>query len=236
MYRMIIEHPKWITADRLARINRPRRGHMGRIYRVVPEDRPARPIAESRARRRRPNLVAALDSPGGWQRDWCNSCSSQRGDKSVIPALVRRWRARMHAAGERACRRCARSMDSKGSTPAILAKALHDKHPGVRRNAVRLCEASAQIRRRSWAERIAVTGRRCRSAGSPAGRLHAGRVGRSGVRRCDRPNCPGQSAGTVYFCGRDELGHAKGNLGAGRRDGGAFDPREQRRRPSCIAT
>ena len=44
MYRMIIEHPKWITADRLARINVRAGDTMGRIYRVVPDDSPARPI------------------------------------------------------------------------------------------------------------------------------------------------------------------------------------------------
>ena len=39
-----------------------------------------------------------------------------------------------------ACKPCARWTVLKGLTPAILAKALHDAHPGVRRNAVRLCE------------------------------------------------------------------------------------------------
>ena len=62
----------------------------------------------------------------------------QRGDQGAVPLLVRmasectRPESRLQAL-------C--TLDGlKGLTPAILAKALHDSHPGVRRNAVRLCE------------------------------------------------------------------------------------------------
>jgi putative membrane-bound dehydrogenase-like protein len=138
MYRMIIEHPKWITADRLARIN-PRAGeNMGRIYRIVPEDKPARPWLNL-AKMNSSELAAALDSPGGWQRDMAQLLLVERGDKSVIPALATmagkspRPETRLQAL-------CA--LDGlKGLTPALLETALHDKHPGVRRNAVRLCES-----------------------------------------------------------------------------------------------
>jgi putative membrane-bound dehydrogenase-like protein len=137
MYRMIIEHPKWITADRLARID-PRAGdNMGRIYRIVPEDKPARPWPNL-AKMSPSELVAALDSPGGWQRDMVQFMLVERGDKSVIPALQKlaqeseRPAARLQAL-------C--TLDGLGGlTPAILETALGDKHPGVRRNVVRLCE------------------------------------------------------------------------------------------------
>ncbi|HXY35634.1 MAG TPA: PVC-type heme-binding CxxCH protein, partial [Planctomycetaceae bacterium] len=138
MYRMIIEHPKWITADRLARID-PRAGdNKGRIYRIVPEDKPARPWPNL-AKMNSDELVAALDSPGGWQRDMVQFMLVERGDKSVIPAL-----AKMAAENSRAQTRlqalCA--LDGlNGLTPALLETALRDKHPGVRRNAVRLCES-----------------------------------------------------------------------------------------------
>jgi putative membrane-bound dehydrogenase-like protein len=137
MYRMIIEHPKWITADRLSRINVRAGANMGRIYRVVPEDRPARPIPRLSSKTT-PELVEALDSPGGWQRDMVQFMLVQRGDQAAVAPLVKlaaecpRPETRLQAL-------CA--LDGlKGLTPAILAKALGDAHPGVRRNAVRMCE------------------------------------------------------------------------------------------------
>ena len=143
MYRMIIEHPKWITADRLARID-PRAGaNKGRIYRVVPDGKPARPWPNL-ARMTSSELVAALDSPGGWQRDMVQFMLIERGDKSVIPALQKmagddpRAETRLQAL-------CA--LDGLGGlTPSVLETALHDKHPGVRRNAVRLVRALSQVR------------------------------------------------------------------------------------------
>jgi putative membrane-bound dehydrogenase-like protein len=137
MYRMIIEHPKWITADRLARINVRAGEKMGRIYRVVPEDQPARPFPHL-VGTSTDELVAALDSPGGWQRDTVQFMLVQRADQNAVPPLVKmatecpRAEARLQAL-------C--TLDGlKGLNPSILAKALHDVHPGVRRNAVRLCE------------------------------------------------------------------------------------------------
>jgi len=137
MYRMIIEHPKWITADRLARINVRAGDTMGRIYRVVPEDRPARPFPKLVGRSTE-ELVAALDTPGGWQRDTVQFMLVQRADQKAVPPLVTmatecpRAEARLQAL-------C--TLDGlNGLNPALLKKALHDGHPGVRRNAVRLCE------------------------------------------------------------------------------------------------
>jgi putative membrane-bound dehydrogenase-like protein len=138
MYRMIIEHPKWITADRLARINVRAGDTKGRIYRIVPEARPARPFPHL-VGRSTDELVAALDSPGGWQRDTVQFMLVHRGDQKAIPPLVKmatecpRAEARLQAL-------C--TLDGlKGLNPQILSTALHDAHPGVRRNAVRLCES-----------------------------------------------------------------------------------------------
>jgi putative membrane-bound dehydrogenase-like protein len=137
MYRMIIEHPKWITADRLARINVRAGDTMGRIYRVVPEDKPARPFPKLVGRSTE-ELVAALDTPGGWQRDTVQFMLIQRGDQNAIPALVK-MAAECPRAEARLQALC--TLDGlKGLSAAILTKALHDAHPGVRRNAVRLCE------------------------------------------------------------------------------------------------
>jgi putative membrane-bound dehydrogenase-like protein len=138
MYRMIIEHPKWITADRLARID-PRAGaNKGRIYRIVPEDKPARPWPNL-AKMSAAELVTALDSPGGWQRDLVQFLLVERGDKSVVPAL-QQMAAKNARAETRLQALCA--LDGLGGlAPTLLDTALRDQHPGVRRNAVRLCES-----------------------------------------------------------------------------------------------
>jgi putative membrane-bound dehydrogenase-like protein len=137
MYRMIIEHPKWITADRLARINVRAGDTMGRIYRVVPEDRPARPILRLTGKTT-PELVAALDSPGGWQRDTVQFMLVERGDQNAVAPLIKM--AADCPQPETRLQALCTLEGLKALTPTILSQALRDSHPGVRRNAVRLCE------------------------------------------------------------------------------------------------
>jgi len=137
MYRHVIEHPQWIPADWQARLDL-RAGHdRGRIYRVFPKDVTPRAIPRL-SERNTAELVAALDSPSGWQRDTAQSLLIERGDKSAVPLLVRQLEAserplcRLHAL-------C--TLDGlKELTPASLLRGLQDAHAGVRRHAVRLCE------------------------------------------------------------------------------------------------
>jgi putative heme-binding domain-containing protein len=84
-------------------------------------------------------LVAALDSPNGWQRDLAQQLLIQRNDPEAIPLLEKqamesaRPLCRLHAL-------C--TLDGLNSNrPAVLERALADAHPGVRRQAVRLSEA-----------------------------------------------------------------------------------------------
>lgn len=136
MYRYLIEHPRWLPAADLARID-PRAGAgLGRIYRVRRTDQPPRP--PTRLDRLDPaGLVAALDSANGWQRDMAQQMLLWRDDRSAAPALARlvghpRPQTRLHA------------LCILGIWDALrddsLRGALADAHPGVRRQAVRLCE------------------------------------------------------------------------------------------------
>ena len=131
MYRLVLEHPEWIDDD-LEKTLDLRQGHdRGRLYRVVPIDRKPRRIprldhldAEE--------LVAALDSPSGWQRDTAHRMLVRRGDRSALPPLRTLMRTiQAHFA------RCIRD----GLTPKIIAHALGDAHPGVRRHALRVGES-----------------------------------------------------------------------------------------------
>jgi putative membrane-bound dehydrogenase-like protein len=136
MYRAVIEHPEWIPKDWQQRIDL-RAGHdKGRIYRVYPVG--AKPRAIPRLDKLdTAGLVAALDSPSGWQRDMAQMMLYWKQDKAAVPLLEKmatestRPLARLHAL-------CA--LDALDALrPELLVRALADKHPAVRRHAVRLC-------------------------------------------------------------------------------------------------
>jgi len=138
MYRAIIEHPKWITADRLETLNVRAGDDLGRIYRIVPADGGARkPVRLDTLDAA--GLVAALDHANGTQRDAAQALLVERNDQSAIGPLKklatrgRRPQSRMQAL-------C--TLDGlHGLDADLLSRALHDPHPGVRRHAIRLCEA-----------------------------------------------------------------------------------------------
>jgi putative membrane-bound dehydrogenase-like protein len=137
MYRAVIEHPEWIPADWQKRLDLRAGQDKGRIYRVYPVGAKPRGIPRldhlSTA-----ELVAALDSPNGWQRDMAQQMLLWRKDKAAAALLAKlalenpRPLARLHAL-------C--TLDGLNAlAPSLLRWALQDPHPGVRRHAVRLCE------------------------------------------------------------------------------------------------
>jgi hypothetical protein len=137
MYRFVIEHPRWIPPEDLAKLD-VRAGHdMGRIYRVRPRDRQPRPVPRL-DKLDTPALVAALDSANGWQRDLAGQMLLWKADQvavrplEVLAGSCPRAETRLHAL-------CI--LDRLGRlTPNVLLAALTDEHPGVRRYAVRLAE------------------------------------------------------------------------------------------------
>src|SRR5439155_10155654 len=137
MYRQVIEHPEWIPKDWQARLDL-RAGHdMGRIYRVYPVGQKPRAIPRL-DKLSTAELVAALDSPNGWQRDLAQQMLIQKNDRDAVPLLEKqvanhaRALCRLHAL-------C--TLDGLNALSlAVLQKALADACPGVRRHAVRLGE------------------------------------------------------------------------------------------------
>ncbi|MHB1426648.1 MAG: PVC-type heme-binding CxxCH protein [Gemmataceae bacterium] len=137
MYRAVIEHPEWIPLEWQKRLDL-RAGHdKGRIYRIYPVGAKLRKIPRL-DRLDTASLVAALDSPNGWQRDTAQQKLLWRKDAAAVPLLKKltidcqRPLGRLHAL-------C--TLDGLNAlTPALLRRALADAHPGVRRHAVRLCE------------------------------------------------------------------------------------------------
>jgi putative membrane-bound dehydrogenase-like protein len=137
MYRQVIEHPEWIPKDWQKRLDL-RAGHdKGRIYRVYPVGKRPRPIPRL-DRLDTAGLVAALDSPNGWQRDMAQQLLIERRDTTAVPLLARqvsnsqRPLCRLHAL-------C--TLDGMHDLDRlVLLRALLDPDPGVRRHAVRLAE------------------------------------------------------------------------------------------------
>ncbi len=134
MYRYVIEHPRWIPAEERAQLDVRAGDTLGRIYRL-------RPAAGARPPQRldrldTKGLVAALDSPNGWQRDLAAQMLSWRDDKAAVPLLEQ---LAEHSARPETRMQALCALDVLGSLPqALVRAALSDKHPGVRRHAVRL--------------------------------------------------------------------------------------------------
>jgi putative membrane-bound dehydrogenase-like protein len=139
MYRFVIEHPRWIPADEVKNLD-VRAGHdKGRIYRIRSDDRPLRNVPRL-DRLDAAGLVTALDTPNGTVRDLATQMLLWRNDASVVPLLEKmatqaeRPETRLHALAALA------GLGKLNSE--VLATALGDKHPGVRRLA--LAVASGQ--------------------------------------------------------------------------------------------
>jgi putative membrane-bound dehydrogenase-like protein len=136
MYRYVIEHPRWIPPEDLAKVDVRAGSTMGRIYRIRPRDKPPRPMPRL-DKLDTTGLVAALDSPNGWQRDLAGQMLLWKHDREALPALERlavnpRAETRLQAL-------CV--LDGLGHLPTqLVRKALKDTHPGVRRHAIRLAE------------------------------------------------------------------------------------------------
>ncbi len=133
MYRAVIEHPEWIPAAVQKRIDLRAGSQEGRIYRVFPADRQPRPIPRL-DRLDTSGLVAALDSPSGWQRDTAERLLLHAHDRSAIEPLrqltrsTKRPQTRLQAVWTLVL------LDGLDEATALIA--LGDAHPLVRRGVI----------------------------------------------------------------------------------------------------
>ncbi|MCC6508766.1 MAG: c-type cytochrome, partial [Pirellulaceae bacterium] len=151
MYRFVIEHPRWIPPESLDQIDTRAGAGMGRIYSVRPREssstqgisasRPAWPRLD---KLKPEQLVAALDSSNGWQRDMAmqllvwNKDSSHSQATASLKQLLRRTtrpetRVQVLATLDQ--------LQTLSDDDVLLA--LQDDHAGVRRHGLRLSEAFA---------------------------------------------------------------------------------------------
>jgi putative membrane-bound dehydrogenase-like protein len=139
MYRAVIEHTRWIPADRLAKVD-PRAGDtMGRIYRVFPQGAKLRPVQDL-TQLSPVQLVQALDTPNGTTRDLIQQLLSfQRPHQDAIEALERLV-SDSPSASVRVQSLAILDGWEKLSADTLM-KAMHDPHPLIRRQAIRLVES-----------------------------------------------------------------------------------------------
>src|SRR5258706_40430 len=137
MYRFVIEHPRWITPQRLATLDT-RAGHdKGRIYRILPQGAQGRPI-EDLSPLSTEQLAAKLDNPNGVVRDLIHRELVHRQEQAAVPALERiATQSRRPASRVQAI--CA--LDGLNSLKfEVLSFQITDPDPRVRRNALRVAE------------------------------------------------------------------------------------------------
>ena len=129
MYRQVLEHPEWIPAHIKPRLDLRAGEDKGRIYRVYPANATLRKIPRL-DQLETTNLVAALDSSNGWQRDTAQRLLIQRADRGAALPLAQflatstNAKARLHAL-------C--TLDGLGGiSRQIVMRAWKDPHPEVR--------------------------------------------------------------------------------------------------------
>jgi putative membrane-bound dehydrogenase-like protein len=147
MYRYVIEHPRWIPPESLEQLDVRAGADRGRIYRIVRRDAPPRrPVSLQGLSA--PELVDAIDSPNGPQRDlalqslvWQQASASRDVPASGIPAsLATQLEGLLQRAGSEWTRLSALvALDQlRALRVTHLQTALQDRSPAVRRHAVRL--------------------------------------------------------------------------------------------------
>ncbi len=144
MYRFVIEHPRWIPAESLEQIDTRAGANLGRIYRVRPREGK---IAKWPRLDNLPTdqLVAALDSDNGWQRDMAMQLLTWQRDQqhaTAGPALKQLLRS--SARPETRVQVLATLAQRNELTHEDVRLALNDPHFAVRRHGVRLSEGMAK--------------------------------------------------------------------------------------------
>jgi putative membrane-bound dehydrogenase-like protein len=141
MHRYVIEHSRWIPQNVQDELDVYAGNNLGRIYRVLPTDANPRPWPRL-DKLDTAQLVAALDSTNGWQRDMAQQLLVSHHDDAAVQPLTQlvkhanRPTTRLQAL-------CTLGVLQKLPDELIIT-ALSDSHPAVRRQALRLAESRVE--------------------------------------------------------------------------------------------
>lgn len=140
MYRLVLEHPEWITKDIQARLDLRAGDDKGRIYRVYPEGAALRRFVRLDTLDTA-GLVKAMDSSNGWQRDTAQRLLAHQKDPKAKPLLedLARTNANPKVRLQALC-----TLEAFGPVDARFK--LKDPHPAVREHALRLLQGAVEMR------------------------------------------------------------------------------------------
>ena len=137
MYRFVIEHPRWISPELLATLDVRAGADQGADLPSVPRE-PAAAAVRRIDRCRPPDLAAALDQPSGTVRDNVQRLIAERADRAAVPVLSSLV---LTASRPEVRAQALAALDGLGGLESsLLLRALHDPHPGVRQQALRVSE------------------------------------------------------------------------------------------------
>ena len=139
MYRYMIEHPDWLPPGGKERMTPLYRegDDRGRIYRIYPKGHRPGPIPRL-DKMDTAALVATMESPNGWVRDKAQQLLMWKNDRAAVELLVKLVRESKSPLARAQALWTLEGL--KALDAATIELALHDPHPGVRRQAVRLAE------------------------------------------------------------------------------------------------
>jgi len=139
-HRFVLEHPEWIAPETQSRLDLRAGADKGRIYRVFPTGATLRPVPNL-AKLDDAALVAALDSPNGWQRDTVQRLFYEREAKAAGPALRQ---VAINAKNPKVRVQALASLEIlKTLDPGTIRQALRDSDAPVRVQALRVSESFA---------------------------------------------------------------------------------------------
>ncbi len=137
MYRFVIEHPRWISPERLKQLDVRAGSEKGRIYRILPADGRTRPIRDL-TKLSTAGLVSELGNPNGVARDLVHREWLVRNDEKAAAFVLEFLRTNGPAAGTIQALSVLDGLN--GLTPQWLASFLEHSNESIRRQAVRLSE------------------------------------------------------------------------------------------------
>ena len=136
MYRLWVEHPKFLPPEIAARIDWRAGDDRGRIYRIVPDNLSPEPFSAAATTEQ---LVALLEDPGGWRQFLGQRLLVEQQNTGAVPLLRRLLQVcevpttRLHALWT--------LHGLKSLTADDLVNCLQDPNSYVRRDAVQLSSA-----------------------------------------------------------------------------------------------
>ena len=142
MYRYMIEHPDWLPPEGKEELLPHYRlgDDRGRIYRVVPTERPSTASPWELLSGDTAAIIKALESRNDWQRDKAQQMLLWSNDVSAVPMLEQ---LATSSASPQTRVQAYATLDGMGRlSNAMKIKSLCDSHARVRENAVRMAEAS----------------------------------------------------------------------------------------------